>query len=445
MGIDLFRNFFNRRKLSSVMNRIWLLFLFVGLALLSCNVPRQTSANKAPGKKETDVKNNGEEKQPRRDTAVADHNKGEQPKEEAPKEHKNPEEKQRRKELLNVAVALPMDGSYDAGRFADFINGMTLASRENTPGKGYVKISAVNVGNLNSEDELLRNSAIRNADVLAGGFQTSQVRALAKIAKDKRAPYLSLWNTSEGIVSDNPMYIQLKPSLSAYCNTLANYVAKEMRPDMVYILLESRDSKDATTLDYFTSVYTLNKIAYKVIFADQGEEWKSGIGLYNRIVINIPNWENKSFVTSSLQQLNALKKGRSITVTGMPQWMDWDQTDFSLFESLALHIPVFNYVDETSMPVSIFRQIYFDTYNNWPTTEAYYGYDVVQMIRKLSKHLLAGKDFDPVDHLSGNFFSNYYIKSYKDPNPETGKSVSYYNNSYITIEKFEGGRFVPVQ
>lgn len=427
------------------MNRIWLIFLLVGFALLSCNTPRQTSANKAPGKKETETKTPGEEKQPRRDTATISQDKGEQPKEETPKERKTPEEKQRRKEVINVAVALPMDGSYDIGRFADFINGMTLASQENTSPKGYVKINVVNVGNVNSEDELLKNSAIRSADVLAGGFQTSQVRALARIARDKRIPYLSLWNTTEGIVDDNPVYIQLKPSLSAYCSSMANYVAKEMRPDVVYILLESKSSKDATTLDYFTSVYTLNKINYRVIFADQDGEWKSGLGLYNRIVVNIPNWENKSFVTTTLQQLNGLKKGRSITVTGMPQWMDWDQTDFSLFESLALHIPVFNYVDETSMSVSIFRQTYFDTYNNWPATEAYYGHDVVQMIRKLSKHLFAGRNFDPVDQLSGNFFSNYYIRPYNNLNPETGKSVSYYNNSYITIEKFEGGRFVPLQ
>jgi len=425
--------------------RLNFILLLSILLFFSCNTPGKVATSKSPTQKSEEKQSKHDDVIPTKkdtiavnDRGVPDPKKVEEPKKEEGK-------KRQKRDVINVVIALPMDGSYDVARFADFVNGMTVSSKDINSGQGKLKLNVINIGNKNSEQELLSNAGIAGADIIVGGFQTSQVKSLAKIASDKNVPYISPWNTSEGIITDNTYYVQLKPALATYCEKMAEFVSTEIRPQIVYIIVESQTSKENVTVERFTKVYDNKHISYKVIQADQGGEWKNTLANYNNIVVNIPNWENKSFVTNTLQQLNALKKNKSIIATGMPQWTEWDQLDFNLFESLSLHIPSFNYVDQESMNAGIFNQNYFNSYNNWPTAESYYGSDILTIIRKVAGNIMDGKRYDPIDQISGNFFSHYRLSNYKMPDPELGTGGSYFHNTYITIQKFEGGRFVPVQ
>jgi len=340
-----------------------------------------------------------------------------------------------------------MDGGYEVNRFAEFINGFGLASESLNPSKLKIKVEVINIGNANSEEDLLNRSAIEKADFLIGGYQTSQVKTLAKIALYKKIPFISIWNTSEEIITNNPYYVQLKPSLDTYCKSMAEFVTSEVRPQMVFIMIENRNSKDNNTLEAFKVIYEGSRTQYKIIYTSENNtDWKNSLAGLNNVVFNIPNWENKNWVNYILNQINSLKKNKSFIVTGMPQWIEWDQMNFNLYEQLSLHIPVFNFVDLESMNASLFNESYFNKYNTWPSTESFYGSDILYMVRKIAIDLSEGLVFNPNNQISGNYFSNYQISNYNKTNLETNNTESSYShNVYITIEKFEGGRFVQVK
>lgn len=349
------------------------------------------------------------------------------------------------KKVFKAVLVMPLDGSYHIGRFSEFINGLTIANQQDSKDDlGKIELNIINIGNLNNEAELSKFTAIEQADLILGGYQTSQVKTIAQLAANKGIPFISLWNSSEDIVLNNPGYIQLKPALSSYCKAISEYISREVRPDLAIILLEGKDSKDSGTIPYFENTYRKNNIAYKILYAEDNIEWKSQLGAYKSTVVNIPNWVNKNFVLSSIRQLIELQN-TNITVTGMPQWETWDQVDFGLYELVHLTIPTFNFISPGIMQTGIFDKKYYDNFGTWPTTESYYGFDVFQMIKKIWLKSLTGEVFNPANDLSGQYLSYYKIQPSLVGIEEGKFQPSYYYNSYLTIKKFEGGRFVPVQ
>lgn len=100
-----------------------------------------------------------------------------------------------------------MKGGYDASRFVEFINGMSLAgSLSGGTSTDRLDIHFMDIGNDNSAEKLASIKAILDADIILGGYQTSQVKALAEIALSKAIPYISLWNSSDDIVNHNPYF-----------------------------------------------------------------------------------------------------------------------------------------------------------------------------------------------------------------------------------------------
>jgi len=428
---------------------IFFIFMSAILFMCSCNAPKKISSPDTTRPDNTETKKPSKENdKPKEDSSKIVYDPKSIPEKPEDKQPKQEEPSKRlKKENINVVLALPMDGGYEVNRFAEFINGFGLASESLNPSKLKIKVEVINIGNANSEEDLLNRSAIEKADILIGGYQTSQVKTLAKIALYKKIPFISIWNTSEEIITNNPYYVQLKPSLDTYCKSMAEFVTSEVRPQMVFIMIENRNSKDNNTLEAFKVIYEVSRTQYKIIYTSENNtDWKNSLAGLNNVVFNIPNWENRNWVNSMLNQINSLKKNKSFIVTGMPQWIDWDQMNFNLYEQLSLHIPVFNYVDLESMNASLFNESYFNKYNTWPSTESFYGSDILYMVRKIAIDLSEGLVFNPNNQISGNYFSNYQISNYNKTNLETNNTESYYShNVYITIEKFEGGRFVQVK
>ncbi len=423
----------------------WKVLIIISVLIFlnsACKTPKRSTDTSRP-KPKTEIP----KKESKKDTVLTQDTKTDPIEPNYPKTKVEDPKNKGRKDIINVVVVLPMDGSYDVGRFSEFVNGFGLAAESMNTGKPRIKIEIINIGNINTEKEILAKSVFKNVDIIIGGYQTSQVKALAQIALNKKIPYLSIWNTTEGIVESNPYYVQLKPALGSYCAGMAEYVAEQLRPQIALIIVESENSKDAITIDQFQRIYKANNLQSTVIYADEnGGDWKNSIAGYSNIVINIPNWEDKAFVNSILNQINSIRKNKSIIVTGMPQWTDWDQMNFNLYENMKVHIPVFNYVDKERMNAAIFTETYFNKYNTWATPDSYYASDVLNITRKISIALSAGKSFNPSDQISGNYFSNYVMSAYQtQPLDGTNRVSSYSHNTFVTIEKFEGGRFVPIQ
>ena len=67
------------------------------------------------------------------------------------------------------------------------------------------------------------------------------------------------------------------------------------------------------------------------------------------------------------------------------------------------------------------------------------------MIKKAGLINFEGESLNPALDLSGQFLSYYKIMPAMKSDIEGNSKLSYFQNVYLTIQKFEGGRFVPVQ
>ena len=350
-----------------------------------------------------------------------------------------------KKNTINIAVLIPMDGKYKYSRFATFIDGMTQAAK-NSLGSPIVNINVVNVAQETNAAIIGDYPAVKNADILVGGFITSQVRALGDLAALKQIPLISPWNTTDMITNNNPYFIQLKPSMQSYCYAIADYVSTNINPEKILIIIKSRSSKDYTTVPNYQSFFNKKNQSVSIFISDEVNEndWKNLISNNNSVVI-IPNWEDKDFIFQTLSKVRAAKKNASLVTIGMPQWADFDQVDLGLYETLNTIIPTANYFDPTRIDVKIFKESYFEIYNEVPDEDAFYGADVMNILKRLSTSLSQGKPFVASD-LTGSYFSNYHISPYigNSTNAELNNSMSYFSNTTISLLKFEGGKFVPI-
>ena len=95
----------------------------------------------------------------------------------------------------------------------------------------------------------------------------------------------------------------------------------------------------------------------------------------------------------------------------------------------------------------MFSNEYFKHYNDFPTENATMGYDLINMIGQIAHAIDKGVSINPSVQVSGYYLSNYVMEpvynSFKGS--EMSKVVNYYKNKYITILKFTGGQFEPIQ
>lgn len=422
--------------------------LFVSLILVliaACNVSRHTQIEE----KKHSTNDKKEKKQEAEDIHIVKGDTTIKPPKNLPdagKDSIQPETKKVKptKELIHVALVVPLDGKYQTSRFVDFINGMRQSDANTHSGKPLIKINIVNIAQENDSGTLDQIPAIRQADILVGGFITSQVKALSKIASSRKIPYISPWNSSENIVSANSYYIQLKPSLHSYCSTIAQYIADNIRPEKVFLLFKSKEDRDYTTLPYFTTYFSIKHQDYQVIITGEDAAWQEKIPTEIKSVVIIPNWSDKTYILSSLREIRKLQIDDNITVTGMPQWTDFDNVPFDLYESLHLILPVSNYIDFTDNFVKRFKQNYFDKYNGIPSADSYYGADVMQIIRKVGLLLSQNNTFTG-DWASGKYFSFYEIQPFiQQTSDDKLHDPEYYSNIYISLMQFKGGKFVPL-
>lgn len=361
----------------------------------------------------------------------------------AVKQHKNAV-----KNVVEVGVILPLDGSYEIGRFATLINGMNIAAASMASNTPQVNINVINVGNESDPSKLWSNPMIKKSDILVGGFQTSQVKAIGGLAQERGIPYLSIFNSADDLMDNSPLYFQIKPSLVTYCQAISDHILSKVKPQKIVVICRSKTSKDYVCKDYFNQILANSNIP--IIFTTDEDQknnsWTQALTPTEKISIIVPIWEDPKYITDLTKRIaNLINKDSE--VIGMPQWLDIDNIDFDIWTKLNLKLPIFNYVDKSSVQYEMFSNEYFKHYNDFPTENATMGYDLINMIGQIAHAIDKGVSINPSVQVSGYYLSNYVMEpvynSFKGS--EMSKVVNYYKNKYITILKFTGGQFEPIQ
>jgi hypothetical protein len=304
-----------------------------------------------------------------------------------------------------------------------------------------------------NENELaiaLASEEARKADVVIGAETRKNVEVAAAWAKQNDKIFISPYNPSADIVTDNKQFVQLNPSLQSHCQAIVKSALKGTRAENIVVVVRDKtNEKEALAYMQEANQKAGNSTRFREIVIDEKAglvaiDFKSYIKSGENTVFLIPVWNGETFIYSLLKKLENSKGRNNLTVYGMPQWANFQVNGFDAFEPLHVHIPQPSYIDPDNARVKAFKKAYFFKYNTSPDDEAFRGYDITLYTgRMLYKY---GTKFNEIlDKLPyQGVETTLQFEKEKSTNFESLDAYDRWANKYMTILKFENGYFQKV-
>ncbi len=297
---------------------------------------------------------------------------------------------------------------------------------------------------------LLKNKALQDADLIIGGETKANVTQLATFAKQKGKIYISPYNTTDELVSENPQMIQISPSLQTHCEAIVKQLrSKNISPEQVTVLCRNKPS-EMDALQYLQNAISTQSGGQKFREVILGEtvndaDIRAGLrGAGQATVFIVPIWTSETLIYTLLRKIEAVRGKNDVTVYGMPQWYNFATNGADAFEPLKVHITTANYTEKDTPWSLNFQRQYFKIFNNAPTAEAYLGYDLTLYMGRMAADY--GTKFNKA--LVGSGEKTLHTGFFFEGITPLGTTSDYnqtsrYANKYVNILKFQGGYFQP--
>ncbi|MBX2816310.1 MAG: ABC transporter substrate-binding protein [Saprospiraceae bacterium] len=315
-----------------------------------------------------------------------------------------------------------------------------------------INLSVFDSDGMNLTPEQLRQDpAFMDADLFIGPYLSPNVKAVSDFAKEEGKVVISPWNSTP-VVTDNPMYIQMRPSLERHCEALTVF-AKGRNPSEELLIITTDSDRDRDIREGIQAVHArlegdpnaqkLNEFIISDINAEGIMDQFLSIWMTDSVrAIILPLWSNEPFLISVLGKINFAKGNREISVYGLPQWATMERMDYDILENLQVYISAtrpIRYQDDQSKD---FARSFFERYGVLPDPEAYYGLDMGVW----TGHMLEQNGTLITEGLQdANGAGTKQQFSFLEKLQEGGESVGYHINDYIGIMHFEDYQFVPVK
>ncbi len=304
--------------------------------------------------------------------------------------------------------------------------------------------------------QLLASQPVFQAsDLVIGPYRREVARLLAESARQWGVPLVSPYTASDDIARDNPYYLQVNPSLSTHCFSLANHALGWAGPEEL-VLVARRGTAELPRLAYFQQAHyvragtrnvpSLRELHISDTSADlQDLKLAPVIRRGGTTVFMIPSVD-ETFVYSFLRKLDlATEPEDTVRVYGLPQWADFEYIDIQYLQRLNVHISSSFYVDPDTPWAKRFLRRFLDAYGAIPRPEAYLGYDVTLYFGRMAYYF--GRDAAqastgrPADLLHTEFhFEPVIIPT---TTGAEGLPAEQYENKFVQILKFQDYGFMP--
>lgn len=301
---------------------------------------------------------------------------------------------------------------------------------------------------VNSISSLMDKPEVSNADFIIGPVSANNVVEFAKFAKENGNIMLSM-NSSEGLATENPYYIQASPSFSTHCAAVAQHVNTRY-PNSQAVLLGR--SSDANSFSAFQDAYAAfngsNRMSEYIVGGSSVNYDIQGFTNYlsktDTNVVIIPS-NNQAFVKAMLRELTLIYRTYPIVVFGLPRWESFYQVNVDHFSKLNVHITNSAYIDRLDPNVQTFKLSFYNEYGAGPTVEAFKGYDFASYFaRLLNQHgtnllQVLGNQSSELLH-SQVSFQPVYIMNAMGEDPK----VDHFENRFVNILRYRNYKFVKV-
>jgi len=369
-----------------------------------------------------------------------------------------------KRQLYNVVLFLPLeletanisdanDKESELGTFTQFYAGALLALRQ-------LEQEGVNldVRVMDSEsgkfEAKLQNC--RDADIIIGPRNTEQLKVTANFGKINEIPVVSPWKSGSKLSKDNPYFIQLPSGQKDHYNRIVAHAKSEFRDDQIFIL-GRRKKKDLAYMGYLQSVAAAinqngNPKPLKEFYIEEdslriAESAFDNIFFRDRTsVFILPNWsfrEDEEFVYNTVRKMSGEKGLMDVVLYGMPILLESDKVNFEHYRNLRMRVCRSSYVDRSSPEVQTFMKNYFNVYDDFPSEEAFEGFDALVFLgRQVNQY---GKKFQYfLDSYEGELIQTQYDvqKVFKPNSGDSFDDIQYFQNKHLYILSFEKDKFV---
>ncbi len=298
-------------------------------------------------------------------------------------------------------------------------------------------------------NNILTRYEVSRADVLLGPVEKENVPSTVDFANRMKKIYVSPYFPTGDLDGANPYFVQVKPSLKTHCDNIVKHIRTRYKTEQVVLVGRRTDYETARFKLFQDANSALNQSVYGGRFDEWSIENESNFTIEpylrasGQTVFIVPSWD-EAFVSAFLQKLAASPRRGSVSVYGMPQWMDFNGSLASLFQTLDVRITSSTFIDGNNPNVGYFRSKFFSKFNKMPNSDSFLGYDCMLYVGKMLQRYGTAFPYymqnEPQKVLHTNFnFSPLYRTIVNDNDPQG--NISKYENQFVNILRYKGGSF----
>ena len=302
------------------------------------------------------------------------------------------------KDRYEIALLLPLRLEQDIPnldrnnkKFADFYAGLKMAAAEASDLAANITVYYTNRDE-RKLDEILASWRFRKPDVIIASHKRELIKKTADFGLENRIPVISPWLSSTAIADDNLFYLQMRPSINEYYKAILGELRDNFKDDEVRIIQRADRSDKAKTM----VLQRLKEEAsdapivtpYETLDIEIDSLMDAEANVFDTMLVQgvkafvLPNYSSgdERYVYTSLRKMYGEKLGREFTVFTMPIAIRTDRMDINILKNLDIRTPEFRFPDMQNEEVLAFRKVYLDRYGRIPTEDAFYGYDMMQLL-----------------------------------------------------------------
>ncbi len=331
-------------------------------------------------------------------------------------------------------------------KFAHFYAGYKMSVED----EGWIATTTYHTNRSSGQIDSLLGSLSSETDLIIGPFDKGNITKVSEFAKRNRIAAISPWNASTSVTSDNLFYLQLRPNLSSYWESIIQDATKNFDRSKIRVI-RNADGSDRSMMnfiqkineeksglpiseplgEYPVSIDSLlygDSLVFKLAFDEQVEAF---------IIPHYSSSNHDRFIYECLRKINAEKEGASPQIYVMPVAVKSKRLDLNILNNLDLKICDYRFYDKRDADYQSFKSEFYSRYGRLPSDDAYYGYDIGRLI--IYGFMNYGKYF------------HYYMKDEKvSLNQMSIKVRPYYNssdellylmNEHLDIYQFEEGYY----
>jgi hypothetical protein len=362
---------------------------------------------------------------------------------------------------LKMACLVPLYSSVNPEsnnnllRMTHFTLGARLAAKECKTCKTTIDVDVLDIEKYkNRIDRLVSGDSLLSYDIIVGPYKTEDIKKLLDAKPLKNAFVFSPWNAQSSLLQGNPNLIQLKPGVEAHLDAIAKDIVENFPSAKTYVVCGKQDKREIAYFDYLKQNPDIksqkllnNRMELLLIDGKTGSldtlALKNAFNEEMHHIYILPYWADHSFILKFLQNMGPfIAEKPNITIYGLPQWLSFPQITMDMYERFRIRLSVHGYYGSGDDKELSFKKMFFESYQTIPLEDAYYGYEVFNLIFSAIEKSLLSRETLLKTALNPFIYEYSFIES--APEKLTNGSLNGLENRSTFIMEFQRDHFQKV-